>query len=155
LTLLAFAGSIQLVPDGTLLFHLVLIIVMVALLNATLLRPINRVLEERERRTKGRFREAQSLLSAVSEKLREYESRMREARAGGYQLLEHERTAASSEREKRVSEVKAEVSRWLDEEKRRLQTDEEQVKAKLREDARVRALEIGGHILGRPVREIT
>lgn len=155
MTLFAFAGSIQLVPDGTLLFHLVLIIVMVALLNATLLRPINRILEERERRTKGRFREAQSLLSAVSQKLREYESRMREARAKGYLLLESERTAASSEREKKVSEVKAEVSRWLDEEKRRLQTDEEQVKTELREDARVRALEIGGQILGRPVREIT
>ena len=54
--------AIQLVPDGTLLFHLVLIVVMVALLNATLLKPINRILEERDRRTKGRLSEAQSTL---------------------------------------------------------------------------------------------
>jgi F-type H+-transporting ATPase subunit b len=150
----AFAGSsIQLVPDGTLLLHLALIVAMVALLNATLLKPINRILEERERRTKGRFKEAQILLSAVSEKLREYESRMREARARGYQLLESERTAATGERERKVSEVKAEVTRWLDEEKRRLQTDEEQIRARLQKDAQERALEIGSHILGRPVRQ--
>ncbi len=56
MSFLAFSDSaIQLVPDGTLLFHLALIVVMVVLLNVTLLKPINRILEERERRTKGRM----------------------------------------------------------------------------------------------------
>jgi len=73
-------------PDGTLLFHLALIIVMVALLNATLLKPINRILEERERLTKGRLSEAQRTLLIVQEKLLEYERRLREARAEGMRL---------------------------------------------------------------------
>jgi F-type H+-transporting ATPase subunit b len=155
LTLFAFAGSsIQLVPDGTLLFHLALVIVMVYLLNVTLLKPINRILEERERRTKGRFTEAQALLQTVSERLREFEIGMREARARGYLLLESERTSASRERERKVSEVKLEVTRWLDAEKRQLQADEEEVKARLLKDARVRAWEIGGQILGRAVSPI-
>jgi F0F1-type ATP synthase membrane subunit b/b' len=131
-----------------------LVIVMVYLLNVTLLKPINRILKERERRTKGRFREAQALLQIGSDKLREFEIRMREARAGGYLLLERERTSASLERERKVSEVKLEATRWLEDEKRKLQADEEQVKARLRKDARVRAREIGGQILGRAVSPI-
>lgn len=127
---------------------------MAGLLNATLLRPINRILEERERRTRGRFTEAESILVSVGEKLGEYETRLREARATGYMLLEEERTAASRERERKVAEVKEGVMRWLDEEKRALQIDEEHVKASLEKEARARALEIGGQILGRPIRPI-
>lgn len=127
---------------------------MVSVLNVTLLSPIKRILEERERRTRGRFTEAESILVRVGEKLREYQSRMREARATGYMLLEEERTAASRERERKVAEVKEGVMRWLDEEKRALQIDEEQVKARLEKEARARALEIGGQILGRPIRPI-
>ena len=35
-------GSIQLVPEGTVFFHIAVIILMVYVLNATLFRPINR-----------------------------------------------------------------------------------------------------------------
>src|SRR5882672_5240477 len=125
---------------------------MVGLLNLTLLKPINRILVERERRTTGRFREAQSLLMRVGEKLREYEARMRDARSRGYSLMEEERTAASREGERKVAEVKAEVMHWLETEKRRLEIDEEQVRTTLQRDAGVRALEIGSQILGRSIR---
>lgn len=144
-------SSIQLVPDGTLLFHLALVIVMVALLNATLLKPINRILQERERRTRGRLTEAESVLAGVSERLRKYEERMREARARRYKLVEDERAAASKESERKVAEVKAEVTSWLEDEKRRLLADEEQVRAGLRRDADLMAKEIAGRILGRPI----
>lgn len=144
-------SSIQLVPDGTLLFHLVLVILMVVLLNATLLKPVNRILEERERRTKGRLGEAEAVFASVNEKLREYEERMREARARRYKMLEEERTAASKDSERKVAEVKAEVTGWLENEKRRLQEDEEEVRGDLTKDAGLRAKEIAGRILGRSV----
>jgi len=42
---LGFAeNSIQLVPDGTLLLHILIILVMVYVLNATLFKPINQIL---------------------------------------------------------------------------------------------------------------
>jgi hypothetical protein len=45
---LGFAeNSIQLVPDGTLLLHVLIILVMVYVLNATLFKPINLILEAR------------------------------------------------------------------------------------------------------------
>ena len=51
---LGFAeNSIQLVPDGTLILHVIIILVMVYVLNATLFKPINQILESREKRTRG------------------------------------------------------------------------------------------------------
>jgi F-type H+-transporting ATPase subunit b len=152
-TLFAFAGgAIQLVPDGTLLFHLVLVVVMVALLNATLLKPINRILEERERRTKGRFSEAQEIMAQVSNKLADYESRLREARTAGYGLMEEQRSVASRERERKMAEVKTEVTTWLDAEKKALQAQQEQARLALAVEARTRASEITTHVLGRTIK---
>jgi F-type H+-transporting ATPase subunit b len=147
---LALAGSaIQLVPDGTMLFHLVLIVVMVSLLNATLLRPINRILEERERRTKGSSSEAQTALSNASERIQEYQRSLREARARGYSLMDEERRSASRERDLQVAEVRSEVTRWIDQEKQALKREEEGARVSLVKNAGARALEIGGRILGR------
>lgn len=153
MSLLAFSDSaIQLVPDATLLFHLALIVVMVALLNATLLKPINRILEERERRTRGRIGEARRILASVDEQMLEYQRRLRDARGAGYVLLEEERSAASHKREQLVSAVKAEVVLWQEGEKEKLKKAEAEVKAGLIKDAGARAAEIGSRILGRPIR---
>ena len=54
-------ASIQLVPDGTLLLHLMMVAVMVFILNRTLLKPINEILAEREKQVAGRLREAEAL----------------------------------------------------------------------------------------------
>ncbi|HEX9425271.1 MAG TPA: ATP synthase F0 subunit B, partial [Pyrinomonadaceae bacterium] len=130
-------------PDGTLIFHVAVIVIMVVLLNLTLLQPINRVLENRDKRTKGSLREAQQILGNASEKLSKYEQRMREARAEGYMLLEENRTAASREREQKVARVKSEVTRSLNEQRERLRLDAEKMKAALEKDAQAMALAIG------------
>ena len=153
--LLGFAGSsIQLVPDGTLLFHLAVIAVMVALLNATLLKPINRILEDREKKTKGRLAEAQTIHAGVTEKLHEYEARLREARAEGYALLEAQRLAVSRERERKVAETKVEVSSWLQAEKQKLMAETEEMKGRLKTDARSTARQIASQILSREVSQL-
>ena len=86
---LGFAeNSIQLVPDGTLILHVIIILVMVFVLNATLYKPINRILEARERRTRGRMSEAQEIMTDVSQKLANYEKQLRQARAYAYALSE-------------------------------------------------------------------
>lgn len=146
-----FESSIQLVPDGTLLFHLALIVGMVALLNATLLKPINRILEERERRTKGRLSEAGQTLAVIEEKMREYERRLRQARTEGYTLMEQERSALSKERDRAVAQVRSEIKAWLAEEQAKLKNDTSQVKKTLETDARSLALQISRQILHREV----
>lgn len=149
---LIFAGpSIQLVPDGTLILHLVAIIVMVALLNATLLRPINRILAQRERLTRGRLSEAESTLLKVEEKMRDYERLLRETRAEGYVMMERQRAKVSAEREEKIANIRAEVRRQLSQEREQLKVETERVKNTLRSEARALAVEISRRILRRPI----
>ena len=65
--MLAFAESIQLIPDGTLLIHIVIIISMVFVLNRLLFKPINKILNDRERLTTGSSTEAHGILRRVEE----------------------------------------------------------------------------------------
>ena len=152
MTFFAFAeNSIQLVPDGTLFLHILIILVMVFVLNATLFKPINRILEERERRTRGRSGEAHDILHRVEEKITLYERTLREARAVGYQLMEQERAAALSERQARLDVVKNEISRSVAEEKEAIHEQVEEARATLDKEARGIAADIGSQILHRPI----
>ncbi len=145
---LAFAeNSIQLVPDGTLFFHLALIVAMVALLNATLLKPINRVLEERDRRTKGRLSEATETQRLIDQKMRDYEAQLRKARSEGYAAIERERATLSKERERKLGEVKGEIGTWVSQEKEQIKSDSGEVRSALNITAQERAREISRQIL--------
>ena len=48
-------NPIQLVPDGTLILHVLIILVMVYVLNATLFKPINKILAARDERERLRL----------------------------------------------------------------------------------------------------
>jgi hypothetical protein len=50
-----------------------------------------------------------------------------------------------------MATVKAEVTTWLEEEKRALRVQQEEAMTTLARQAGTRALEIGGQILGRPL----
>lgn len=153
---LGFAeGAIQLVPDGTLFLHIAIILIMVFVLNATLFKPINRILEERERRTRGRSSEAQDIMRRVEEGLSNYERTLREARTEGYRLMEQERAKAMSERQNKLEGVREEISNTLSEQKETIRAQAEDARATLERDSRRLAAEIGEHILHRPLSETT
>lgn len=153
---LGFAeNSIQLVPDGTLFFHIALILVMVYVLNKTLFKPINRILEERERRTTGRSGEAHDILRRVEEGMTNYERSLREARAEGYRLMEQERARAMMERQTKLNAIREEINTSLSAEKEAIQNQTEEARATLEKDSRRLAADIGAHILHRPVSETT
>jgi|SRR5712671_841427 len=149
---LGFAeNSIQLVPDGTLLLHVFLILVMVYVLNATLFRPINRILEAREKRTQGRLTEAQEILANVSQKLAEYERALRAARTEAYALSEHERAAAIKDRQRDLDEMRAKLAASTAAEKEAIKRQADAARISLEAEARHIAVEIGSRVLGRPV----
>jgi F-type H+-transporting ATPase subunit b len=149
---LAFAeNSIQLVPDGTLIFHILIILVMVFVLNATLFKPINRILEERERRTRGRSSEAQDILHRVEQKLSHYEHSLREARSEGYRLMEQQRAEAMSERQAKLSAVREEINQFVAEQKNIIRAQTEEARASLASDSKRIAAEVGAQILQRPI----
>jgi F-type H+-transporting ATPase subunit b len=146
-------NSIQLVPDGTLFIHIAVILVMVFVLNATLFKPINRILEERERRTRGQLNEARDTLRSVDEKLTAYEQSLRQARAEGYHLMEQERAEAMRERQESLSRVREEISGLAAAEKESIRTQVEEARATLNSESRRLAMEIGAQILHRPISE--
>jgi F-type H+-transporting ATPase subunit b len=150
--ILAFAeNSIQLVPDGTLLFHVLVVLIMVGVLNRTLYRPVNKVLEERERQTKGRQEEAGKLLADVEQKLTRYERGLRDARTSAYQLLEQERTKELRKRDERLASVKEDVRRLIQDEKSRIDSEVTEARSALDVESKRSATEIGSRILRRPI----
>jgi len=128
-------ASIQLVPDGTLLLHLLMVAVMVFVLNRTLLKPINEVLAEREKQVAGRLREAEALAAETEEKLRKYNATLREARAEGYRLLEKERAAALKEKEEKVRQYREESSKTVATQIAQTRQQEQTVRAELESQA--------------------
>jgi F-type H+-transporting ATPase subunit b len=150
--LLGFAGnSIQLVPDGTLILHAIIIIVMVVVLNRTLFKPINRILEERERRTSGLLGEAGETVVKVDQSLRQYEQTLRAARAEGYQLLERQRAEAIRERERQIAGARELLSKQTSAEKAEIKSQVDLARATLTREARQIASRITSQILGRSV----
>ncbi len=109
MTILLAQTSIQLVPDGTLLFHIVLILVMIAILNRTLFQPINKILAEREQKGTGTLAEAAELESRVSLGNKQYSDALRTARASGYKLMEEKRGEDLGDREARLASLKEEI----------------------------------------------
>ena len=144
---LAFAQSVQLVPDGTLFIHIALILLMIWILNRTFFRPINRIIESRERNKGGRFTEAESILNEVSEKQAKYNQAMIEARSRGYQTIESERAAALADRESKISQIKEEVAKRFEQEKGQLQTQTVEARTAIAAEADRLAEKISANIL--------
>lgn len=147
--MLAFAESIQLVPDGTLFIHIALIITMVFVLNRLLFGPVSRTLGEREARTHGRTGEARETIERAAESLNRYEIALRQARAEGYRLLEQQQAEAYGERQRKVASARKEVEEQVEVQKREIQSQAGAARATLEEEASRVASIISSQILRR------
>lgn len=146
---LGFAESIQLVPDGTLIIHIAIIITMVFILNKILFRPINRTLEERDNRTQGRSQEAREIIQRVGGSLSRYEDSLRRARAEGYRLLEQQQADALNERQSKIASVRQEVEAIIGEQRGKIQEQVGEARITLEDEARRVAASISSQILRR------
>jgi F-type H+-transporting ATPase subunit b len=144
--------SIQLVPDGTLLLHLVFVVVMVFVVNRTLLRPINQILAEREKQIAGRMKEAQALATETRDKLKKYNDALRDARSEGYKLLEKERAEGLKEKEERLRQYRGEISKEVGSQIEITRLQEQSVMKELESQAAAIANLISSQILRRPRR---
>jgi len=150
--ILAFAeNAIQLIPDGTLLSHLALVLFMVAILNRTLFKPINKVLAEREAQTAGRGGEARKTREEINENLSRYEQTLREARTSAYREIETQRAEALRKREQQVTQVREEIRNLMSKEKAEIERQVEDARRTLRQEAIQTAEDIGSQLLQRRV----
>lgn len=144
--------TIQLVPDATLLLHLVFVVVMVVVLNRTLLKPINQILAEREKQITGRLREAEALAAESQEKLKKYNDTLREARTTGYKLLEKERADGLKEKEQKLRQSRDELSKNVATQVEQIRRQEQSVKSELEGQAATIGDLISSQVLRRTAR---
>jgi F-type H+-transporting ATPase subunit b len=144
--------SIQLVPDGTLLLHLLLVGVMVFVLNRTLLKPINQILAEREKQIADHLKEAEARALEKQEKLKKYNDALREARSDGYKLLERERAQGLKDKEEKLRQYRDEMSKQVAAQIETTRKQEQTVKGELEAQAATIGNLISSQILRRPTR---
>jgi len=137
--------------DGSFLFIFFSILLLIYVLNRTLFKPINKVLDERESLGAGRIGEARRMLGEYEERLKRYESQLREARGEAYQRLEAGRREAMLERQRMIAEVKAETTARIDAAKDEIAEQAAGAKKNLEKDARAMAATISSQILRRSV----
>ena len=145
--LLVFADSIQLFPDGTLFIHIALILLMIWVLNRTFFRPINRIIESREKHKGGHGSEAEAILRDVSEKQAKYNRELLAARSEGYELIEKERAAAITSRQEKIAVAKSETAQTVASEKQQVQNQAAEAKAIIGKEAVAMADSIASNIL--------
>ncbi|QQS39834.1 MAG: ATP synthase F0 subunit B [Acidobacteriota bacterium] len=140
-------AEVQLVPDLTMFIHIALILLMIWFLNRTFFKPINRILDARERNKGGRGGEAEGILREVSEKEAEYNAGLLEARNEGYELTEKERVTAVEKKNAEVAAVKTEVAGYLEKELSELDRQTREAEENIRVEAEKMADKISANIL--------
>jgi F-type H+-transporting ATPase subunit b len=127
---------------------------MVAVLNRTLFKPINKVLAEREQKTQGSLSETDSLIIRTNLRVQEYETQLRGARTDGYREMEQKKLDTLRERDQKIRGLKDEIANWTAEEKTKLNRQAETVRQQLEAESGKVGVEIASRILGRPTSDI-
>lgn len=147
---LALAGSVLSI-DGSFLVVFISIFVLIWILNRTLFKPINQVLDERERLGAGRMSEAKQLLAQYEERLNHYEQQLQAARGEAYQHMEAQRREAQAARQEILAQVKTETASQIAAAREDISKQVESAKQNLEGEARAMASVISSQILHRPV----
>lgn len=143
----AEAGSVQLIPDFSVFVHMFIILIMIYILNRTFFRPINKIIDVREKNKGGKFSKAEGILKEVSAKEDEYKKGLLEARTKSYEMIEKERSAALELKQNRLAEAKQEVAALLETELNELEQQTSSAKSAIAEEAEKMAEKISSNLL--------
>src|SRR3954471_6407290 len=132
---LAFAETIQLFPDGTIFIHIALILFMIWVLNRTFFKPVNTVIQSREKFKNVEGGEPGSIQQQATEKEVTYNRELLEARSEGYAFVEKEHAKVVRAREKKLTETKAEVDGQVAAQKTDLERETSEAKAAIGPEA--------------------
>lgn len=137
--------------DGSFLLIFISIILLIFILNATLFKPVNNVLAEREKMGGGTSNEAKHLTKEYDKKVMMYEDGIRNARLEAFQYAEAQRKEALAEREDLIFQSKAETAVQIENAKQEVLDQSTEARTKLENDARQMAASITSNLLRRPV----
>ena len=121
------------------------------LLNIVLFRPILKVLDERESRSRDAASELTNSKDSLRVRLEEYENAVLEAHRKGTKIKESARKEADRERREKLDEVSSGIKADKDLKLKELSEEEEKVKTELTAQMPAFALDMAKSILGREV----
>jgi F-type H+-transporting ATPase subunit b len=142
-----FAQSIQLFPDGTIFFHIALILLMIWVLNRTFFRPINKVISNREKFRNVEGGEAGSIAREADEKEAAYNRELLDARSASYAYLEDQHAKLVKAREKKLTETRSETEQKTAAERLDIERQAADARAAIGADAAKLADEIAATVL--------
>jgi F-type H+-transporting ATPase subunit b len=138
-----------LIPDLSVVWVIALVLILSVLLDRLLLRPLTRVMQQRE----GAIRSARELAESSRLKAQaaadEFEVRTRAARNDIYRQMDEKRRAALERRAELVAETRREIEQTVDEASDRLQRQAEAARQQIDRDADALASTIVERVLGR------
>ena len=143
--------QINLMPDLSLLAVMVIFILEYIIVSRYFLRPINDVLESREREARSAQEIYEQSLGRFNEETNRIEQRVHEAKREAAQLREKFRSDAGTHRASLVEKTTAEAQEIVAEADQRLSRDVKEAREKLARDAESLARLAAERILGRPL----
>ena len=137
------------IPDLSVAWVIVFVLLLSVILDRLLLRPVTRVMSQRE----GAIRSARELAEAARARAQsaadELETRTRSTRAEIYRQMEEKRRGALERRAEIVADTRREVERSLADATRRVRAQATAARAQLERDADALATIIVERVLGR------
>ena len=120
----------------------VLLLLLYAVYQNLVRRPLERILAERRDRTEGAIQKARADIAAAESRTQEYEQKLREARMAIYKAQEARRQQAQKMRAQALDEARARAQEQIREARAAVEQDMEQARAGLQGEAERLAQEI-------------
>jgi len=137
------------IPDLSVVWVIVLVLVLSVVLDRVLLRPVTRVMQEREGAIRSARELAETSRTRAQAAAEEFEAKTRAARTDVYRQMEEKRRAALERRTALVTETRQEIERSTREASERVQKQAQTARAQLERDADLLATTIVERVLGR------
>lgn len=125
----------------------VLLLLLYAIYNSLVRKPLTRVLEQRRERTEGAIRKARTDISAAEARTAEYEESLREARAAIFKAQEARRQKALQARAEFVARARARAQEQIREARSAIEQDAVAARTALQGEVETLASEIIRNVL--------
>ena len=137
------------IPDLSVFAVIVLVLMLSVVLDRVLLRPVTRVMQERETAIRSARELAETSRARAQAAADELDAKTRAARAEVYRQMEEKRRAALERRATLVSETRREIERVAREASDRIKQQAQAARARLEREADALAATIVERVLGR------
>ncbi len=142
----------NLLPDYTFFFQLVLFLVVLFSLNSLLFKPVLALIDRRKTATVGTHDEVSSLKQKTEQKLKEYESKIAQARVAGGQLKDKIKKEGESIAAEKIGQARKNADEYVGKMQSQITQQSLEARLSLGKEAENLAKQFAEELLGRAIR---